>query len=147
MFFFSGLQVLMDHCNYFDTVTTKSHKNKNFHFFHYLNLTWNHFWQREKFNLCSTKDSERLLRSAQLLSHVQLFATPWTVAPPGFSVHGDCPGKNTGVGSHSLRQGIFPNQGSNSGLLHCRQSLYHLNHQGSPRILEQAAYPFCRGSS
>ena len=36
-----------------------------------------------------------------------------------------------GVGSHSLLQGIFPNQGSNWGLLHCRQILYHLRHQGS----------------
>ena len=40
----------------------------------------------------------------------------------------DSPGKNTGVGCHSLCQGIFPTQGSN---LHCRQILYHLNHQGS----------------
>ena len=43
------------------------------------------------------------------------------------------PGKNTGVGSHSLLQGIFPTQGSNLSLLHCRQILYHLSHQGSPR--------------
>ena len=35
------------------------------------------------------------------------------------------PGKNTGVGSHSLLQGIFPTQGLNLGLLHCRQILYH----------------------
>ena len=42
------------------------------------------------------------------------------------------PGKNTGVGSHSLLQGIFLTQGSNSGLLHCRQFLYRLSHQGSP---------------
>ena len=43
-------------------------------------------------------------------------------------------GKNTGVGSHSVLQGIFPIQGSNPGLLHCRQILYHLSHQGSPYI-------------
>ena len=42
------------------------------------------------------------------------------------------PGKNTGVGSHSLLQGIFPTQGSNRGPPHCRQILYHLSHQGSP---------------
>ena len=41
-------------------------------------------------------------------------------------------GKNTGVGNHSLLQGIFPIQGSNPGLLHCRQILYHLSHQESP---------------
>ena len=38
------------------------------------------------------------------------------------------------AGSHSLLQGIFPTQGSNSGILHCRQILYHLSHQGSPFI-------------
>ena len=43
----------------------------------------------------------------------------------------DFPGKNSGVGCHFLLQGIFPTQGSNSGLLHCRQMLYHLSHQGS----------------
>ena len=41
------------------------------------------------------------------------------------------PGWNTEVGSHSLLQGIFPTQGSNSGLLHCRWILYQLNHKGS----------------
>ena len=44
----------------------------------------------------------------------------------------DSPGQNTGVGSLSLLQGIFPTQGSNSGLLHCRQILYRLNQKGSP---------------
>ena len=44
----------------------------------------------------------------------------------------DSPGKNTRVGCHFLLQGIFPTQGLNLGLLHCRQILYHLSHQGSP---------------
>ena len=57
------------------------------------------------------------------------------------------PGQNTGVGSLSFLQGIFPTQGSNPGLLHCRRVLYQLSHQGSPRILEWVAYPFSRGSS
>ena len=47
---------------------------------------------------------------------------------PGSSVQS----KNTGVGSHSLFQGIFPTQGSHPGLYHYRQTLYHLSHQGSP---------------
>ena len=68
-------------------------------------------------------------------------------SPPGSSVHGDFPGKNTGVGCHALLQEIFPTQGSNPGLLHCRQILYYLSHQGSPRIVEWVANPFCRGSS
>ena len=46
------------------------------------------------------------------------------------------PGKNTGVGSLSLLQEIFPTQRSNPGLPHCRWILYQLSHQGSPRILE-----------
>ena len=40
--------------------------------------------------------------------------------------------KNTGVGSVSLLQGIFLTEELNQGLLHCRQILYHLSHQGSP---------------
>jgi len=50
------------------------------------------------------------------------------------------------VGSLSLLQGIFPKQGSNPGLLHYRQILYQLSHQGSPRILDWVAYPFSIGS-
>ena len=56
-------------------------------------------------------------------------------------------GQNTGVGSLSLLQGIFPTQGLNPGLLHCRQILYQLSHKGSPRILEGVAYPFSSGFS
>ena len=41
------------------------------------------------------------------------------------------PGQNTGVGSLSLLQGIFPTQGSNPGVLHCRQILYQLSHKGT----------------
>ena len=68
----------------------------------------------------------------KLLSHVRFFATPWTIQPM------DSPGQNTGVGSLSLLQGIFPTQGSNPGLLHCRQILYQLSHKGSPRYQKQA---------
>ena len=50
-------------------------------------------------------------------------------------------------GSFSLLQGIFPTQGWNPGLPHCRWILYQLNHKGSPRILEWVAYPFSRRSS
>ena len=44
------------------------------------------------------------------------------------------PGKNTGVGSCSLLQGIFPTWGLNPGLQYCRQILYQLSHQGSPLL-------------
>ena len=70
------------------------------------------------------------------LSHARLFATPWNSS-----------GQNTGVGSLSLLQGIFPNHGSNPGLLRCRQILYKLSHRGSPRILEWVASHFSSGSS
>ena len=53
-------------------------------------------------------------------------------SPPGSSVHGDSPGKKTGVGCHVLLQGIFPTQGLNPGLPHCRRILYQLSYQGSP---------------
>ena len=48
----------------------------------------------------------------------------------GFFVHGNPPGKNTGVGCHAFLQGFFPSQGSNPGLLHCRQILYQPRKQG-----------------
>ena len=75
------------------------------------------------------------------------FCDPMVCSLLGSSVHGHSPGKNTGVGCHALLQGIFLIQGSNPGLPHCRCILYHLSHQGSPRILEWVAYPFSRGSS
>ena len=59
----------------------------------------------------------------------------------------DSPGQDTGVGSLSLLQGIFPTQGSNPGPPHCRWILSWLSHEGSPRRLEWIAYPFSRGSS
>ena len=46
------------------------------------------------------------------------------------------PGKNTGVGCHSLLQWIFLSQGSKPGLLHCRQVLYHLSHQGGSLVVD-----------
>ena len=67
----------------------------------------------------------------ELLSRVRLFMTPWTIAcqaplSMGFSR------QDTGVGYHFLLQGIFLTQGSNPGLLNCREILYHPSHQGAP---------------
>ena len=56
---------------------------------------------------------------------------PMDCSRPGSSVHGDSPGKSTGVGCHVFLRGIFPTQGSNLGLPLCRWILYHLSHQGS----------------
>ena len=66
--------------------------------------------------------------------------SPMDCSPPGSSVHGDSPGKNNGVGSHVLLQGIFPTQGSNPLLPHYRWILYHLSHQGN---LMSDSYAFC----
>ena len=74
----------------------------------------------------------------------QTLCDPMHCSPPGSSVHEDSPGKNTGVGCCALQQGIFPTQGSNSGLPHGRQIFYCLSHQGSPWILEWIAYPILR---
>ena len=52
--------------------------------------------------------------------------------PHGLYSPWNTPCQNTGVGSCSLLQGIFPIQESNPGLLHCRQILYQLRHKGSP---------------
>ena len=56
-------------------------------------------------------------------------------------------GQNTGMGSLSLLQGIFPTQGLNPGLPNCRQIHYQLSHKGSPRILDWVAYRFSSRSS
>ena len=77
------------------------------------------------------------MRSKRQCSVPQSCPTLWDpmdCSPPGSSVHGASPGKNTRLGCHALLQGIFPTQGSNSGFLHCRQILYHLSHQGSPKV-------------
>ena len=86
------------------------------------------YWISEKWS------ESRSVVSSSLQPH-ELYS-PWSF-----------PGQNTGVGSLSLLQGIFPTQGLNPCLLHCRRILYQLSHKGSPRILEWVAYPFFSGSS
>ena len=62
---------------------------------------------------------------AQSLQSCLTLCDPMDRSPPGSSVHGDSPARNTEVGCHALLQGIFPTQGSNPGLQHCRWILYH----------------------
>ena len=72
-------------------------------------------------------------------SHV---VTPWSVALQA--------PLSVGFSRQEYSSGLpFPSPRDlpNRGLPHCRQILYHLSHQGSPRILEWVAYPFSRGSS
>ena len=67
--------------------------------------------------------------------------------PHGLYSLWNSPGQNTGASSLSLLQVFFATQGSNPGLWHCRWILYHLSHQGSPRILEWVVHPFSSRSS
>ena len=75
-------------------------------------------------------DWTELNMNVKLLSRVRLFVTPWTVAyqappPMGFS-------RQESWSGLPFPREIFPTQGLNPGLPHCRQTLYYLSHQGSP---------------
>ena len=90
------------------------------------------------------------MNNAVMFVHAQscpILCDPVDCSLPGSSVHGDFPGKNIGVGCHAFFQGIFPIQGLNPDFpaFHCRQILYCLSQQGSPRILEWVAHPVSRG--
>ena len=99
----------------------------------------------QDFKQRSTSSYYRGCLCVSLLSRVWL-STLWTVASQaplsmGFSR------QDSGVGCHAILQRIFPIQGMNPGLPHCKWILYCLSHQGSPRELEWVAYSFSRGSS
>ena len=67
--------------------------------------------------------------------------------PSRFLCPWDFPGKNTGVGSCSLLQGVIPTQESNQGLWHCRRILYQLSYQGSPYTMYSIVYSVYNTSS
>ena len=79
-----------------------------------------------------------LINHADIVKVLVTQSCPTLCDPMDYSLLGSFahgfPGKNMGFGSHSLLQRIFPIQGSNRGLLHCRQIFYHLSHQGSPKL-------------
>ena len=91
-----------------------------------------------------TLDSKGSFVARESESHSVVSNSLW---PPGLYSPWNSPHQNTGVGNFSLLQGIFPTQGSNPGLPHCRRIFYQLSHQGNPRILERVAYPFSSRSS
>ena len=73
---------------------------------------------------------------------------PMVHSPPGSSVHGDSPGKNTGVGCHFLLQGIFPSQGLKLHLLHLQHwqvDSLPLCHLGNPNTAHQEQIQGVRG--
>ena len=93
-----------------------------------------------------------LYHQCHLGSPVNCMKVKVTRSCPNLCSHGlhspwNSPGQNTGVGSLSLLQEIFPTQGSNPGLPHCGRILYQLSHGGIPTILEWVAFPFSSGSS
>ena len=96
----------------------------------YVFATWvrNHIYDQKPHIRLAVTD----VCCAVLAESCPAICNPMDCSLPGFSVHGDSPGMNTGVGCHALLQGIFPTQGSNPGLPHCRRILYHLSHQGRP---------------
>ena len=115
---------------------------------------WNFLiWERQ-FWLCHRCCQSRLdFFESWIPPHMLSFSSHWkwseslSVVSDSLRLHGlysswNSPGQSTGEGSLSLLQGIFPTQGMNPGLPHCRQILYQLSHQGSPRILEWVAYSF-----
>ena len=85
-------------------------------------------WQRTRWLKSESK--------SEVTQSCPTLCDPMDYSLPGSSCPWDFPGKSTGVGCHFLLQGIFPTQGSNPGLPHCRQTLYPLSHQGSPRWLD-----------
>ena len=113
--------------------------------------TWVSCITSRRFTLWATREAQSESESRSVVSDSlwpQWLHSPW-----------NSPGKTTGVGSLSLLQGIFPTQGSNPGLLHCRQILFQLSHKGSSiflwapflgegaRIVEWVAISFSRRSS
>ena len=77
------------------------------------------FWKNlATYLVCACMHSPWLSQSCPTL------CDPVDCSPPSSSIHGDSPGKNTGVGWHDLLPGIFPTQGSNPGLLHCTPRMH-----------------------
>ena len=94
--------------------------------------------QRRKLSFILHKALTSLCNLQVLVAHLcPTLCDPMDYSPPGSSVHGDSSGKNTGVGCHSLLQGIFLTQESNPGLPHCRQLLDCLSQQGSRNLQNQ----------
>ena len=88
------------------------------------------------FHQCSTNDH---MCACSVISSSFLTAPPHAngLWPTKLLCPWDFPGKSTGVGCHSLLQGIFSTQGLNPHHLHCTQIVYRLSNQGSPQLMMQ----------
>ena len=96
------------------------------------------------YHLWGHKDSDMTehTHTQQSQSVLPLLCDPMDCSLPGSSVHEILQARILEWVATLSSRGIFPTQGSNPGLLHCRCFLYHLSHWGRPRILEWVAYPF-----
>ena len=122
-------------------------KYKNTHACKTLNLWpwWSLLLRRKKNNIKKSNQVSGLIYTkiwSQCESRSVVSNSLWT---HGLYSTQNSPDQNTGAGSFSLLQGIFPTHGLNLGLPHYRWNLYQLSHKGSP--LEWVAYPFSRASS
>ena len=99
------------------------------------------FWPRSLIKRCFLDEKSESVKtgSPSVVSN--------SLQPHGLCSPWNFPGQNTGVGSLSCLQGIFPIRGSNPGLPYCRRILNQLNHKGSPRNLEWVVSPFSSRSS
>ena len=95
-----------------------------------------YWWNKPVCKMLKFKDKRQNCFSGIGNCLTPLFRCTWKSLSRSYSLqpHGlyspwNSPGQNTGVGSHSLLQGIFPTQGSDPGLLHYKQILYQLSHQ------------------
>ena len=95
-------------------------------------------------NLWNTESKTVLswLLTIKVIKNMKKWSESHSVVSDSLWPHGlyspwNSPGQNTGMGSLSLLQGIFPTQGSSPGLPHCRQILYQLSHKGSPQNMNK----------
>ena len=96
---------------------------------------WDHYYSCPPLTLALLIDSGQIKKyqdhSECYYPLIPTLCDPVDYSPPKFLWPWNSPGKNTGVGCHFLLQGIFLTQGLNPDLLHFRQILYHMSHQGS----------------
>ena len=107
-------------------------------------LTFRSFIHFEFIFLCMVLES--VLSESEAAQPCLTLSDSMDCSPPDFSIHRIFQARILEWVAISFSRGIFPTQGSNSGVPHCKRILYQLSHKGSPIILEWVAYPFSRGS-
>ena len=111
-------------------------------------------WVAMPFSKGSSQPRDQIQVSASLAARFFTTSATWetleseshsvlsdSLPPHGLYSPWNSPGQNTGAGSFSLLQGIFPSQGLNPGLTHCRQILYQLSHKGTQEYWSRLSIP------